>query len=59
MLQSETQIPVYFSYWNPEIQSILEDIDEISPSSTSSSHKGTAAEGAVIILVKILECEKA
>lgn len=41
MLQQETQIPVYFSYWVPEVQSILDDIKEISPSSTQ---KGTAAE---------------
>jgi len=42
MMQQETQIPVYFSHWVPEVQSILDDIDEISPTSTQ---KGTAAEG--------------
>lgn len=41
MLQQETQIPVYFSYWVPEVQSILDDIKDISPTSTQ---KGTAAE---------------
>lgn len=41
MMQQETQIPVYFSHWVPEVQTILDDIDEISP---SSSQKGTAAE---------------
>ncbi|KAK3932546.1 Nicalin-1 [Frankliniella fusca] len=44
MMQQETQIPVYFSHWTPEIQSILEDIDEISP---TSNQKGTAAEAMI------------
>ncbi|KAJ1530768.1 hypothetical protein ONE63_005621 [Megalurothrips usitatus] len=41
MMQQDSQIPVYFTSWTPEIQSILDNMNDMAP---APSKMGTAAE---------------